>query len=489
MKLIRWVVAPLAALLVGFALVGVANAATQNWVVDFEGLAEDATPGALTSGAGITGPTLAGIVTVSGTSPMIFDATCAGGCSGGDTDLNQPAQGNVLIISEDGDSGDPDDSVFGGALAVAFTIFGVVTINSMYVMDQDDEGSASIQVFNGVTPVGGPIAVPATGDGGIVLVPIGLNGTSVVLTLEGSGAMGDVSFSVDTGDPPPPPDPAEITVVKAGGEAGVTYNVQLTHGLLENVDPFNLQSGDSHTQILFLGADYVVVELGAPAGVTYSSGCSGGPVLPGSSVTCTVTNPLPDEVLGTTAIVEKLLTSADPAFVGESVTFVISTTISGDTTVASAGLLDVFEHAHLGFVSADPACQLFANMPDASHSTVACDIGEVTPGTSGSPGSLTFSFELTFEALQPTSPGRTVNSVVAVLDDQQVGPATDDVEIIQTPTLPPAGDGSLGHDATSAANIFAVTFATLVLAVSGLWLAQGAVMYFGTRELWERDQS
>ena len=40
---------------------------------------------------------------------MVFDSTCTPGgtpaaCTGGDFDLFQPALGNVLIVSEDGDS-------------------------------------------------------------------------------------------------------------------------------------------------------------------------------------------------------------------------------------------------------------------------------------------------------------------------------------------------------------------------------------------------
>ncbi len=487
MRLIRWVAAPIAALLVGIALLGVANAATQNWVVDFEGLSEGATPGVLTPGLGITGPAAApGSVTISGSSPMIFDSNCGGGCTGGDDDLGV-GLGNVLIISEDGDAGDPDDSAFGGTLSASFSSFGVVTVDFVTVVDIEPVGS-TISVFNGITLVG-TVPVPVTGDGGTVVVAVGLPGDSVSVTLTSSGAIDNIAFTAEVDDPPPPPpaEPAEITVTKAGGEAGIDYSFQLTHGGLNQVDSFGLQSGDSHSQILFLAADYQVVEVGAPAGVTYSSGCSGNSVLPGASVTCTVTNPAA-EVLGTTAIVEKMLTSADPAFVGESVTFTIATMITGDTTV-TAGLVDTFEHDYLGFVSADPACVLIENMPDADHSIVACDIGEVTPGSSGSPGTLTFTFDLTFEALQPTTPARTVNSVVAVLGTDQIGPAIDDVEIIASPTLPPSGDGTLSDDAKSAVNIFAVAFASVVLAISGLWLGQGSVVYFGTRDLWQRDHS
>ena len=51
---------------------------------------------------------------------MLFDADCVGGCTGGDNDLFLQGAGNILIISEDNDSNDPDDSQFGGTISVDF---------------------------------------------------------------------------------------------------------------------------------------------------------------------------------------------------------------------------------------------------------------------------------------------------------------------------------------------------------------------------------
>ena len=87
----------------------VAIAMESTSVIDFEGTAPGDQPTTLSSGAGISGPPVPGSVIISGSrhGPMVFDATCGGGpasnCSGGDADLFQPAQGNVLILSEDGD--------------------------------------------------------------------------------------------------------------------------------------------------------------------------------------------------------------------------------------------------------------------------------------------------------------------------------------------------------------------------------------------------
>jgi hypothetical protein len=87
-------------------------------VIDFEGLAEGAIVSSVAYGAGISGDPVSGSVSVYGHNPvfagtnaaMIFDAACPGGCSGQDQDLFNAAQGKVLIVSEDLDQTDPDDS-------------------------------------------------------------------------------------------------------------------------------------------------------------------------------------------------------------------------------------------------------------------------------------------------------------------------------------------------------------------------------------------
>ncbi|MCH7592362.1 MAG: diacylglycerol kinase family lipid kinase [Planctomycetes bacterium] len=77
--------------------------------IDFEGLAEGATVSTVSCGTGMScSADPGGFVGVFGDSAdpgiqgnaaMIFDATCAGGCSGGDNDLFFPGHGNILIIT------------------------------------------------------------------------------------------------------------------------------------------------------------------------------------------------------------------------------------------------------------------------------------------------------------------------------------------------------------------------------------------------------
>ncbi len=94
-----------------------AIAISRKSVLDFEGIAPGAQPASISSGNGISGDPVPGVVGITtkspkGFGPMIFDSDCDGRrsrCTGGDPDLYAPGQGNSLIISEDGDSSDPDD--------------------------------------------------------------------------------------------------------------------------------------------------------------------------------------------------------------------------------------------------------------------------------------------------------------------------------------------------------------------------------------------
>ncbi len=127
---------------------------TQTAVIDFEGLAEGTIVSSVSYGAGISGDNLGGYVGVFAENPnfpgqnaaMIFDSTCPpentpAGCSGQDSDLFFPALGNILIISEDLDSSDPDDADLPDAYYdFDFSTWGagVVTIDSIVVGDVED---------------------------------------------------------------------------------------------------------------------------------------------------------------------------------------------------------------------------------------------------------------------------------------------------------------------------------------------------------------
>ncbi|MFW6195121.1 MAG: DUF7507 domain-containing protein, partial [Chloroflexota bacterium] len=187
--------------------------AASSATIDFEGLSEGAIVDSLSSGSGISGDPIPGSVSVFGTNPdvsgnaaMIFDATCTGGCTGGDDDLEKPELGNVLIISEDLDSSDPDDSDSKDAVfEFDYSGFGpgVVTVDSIDVLDIDiteDEGGATVQLFSG-----GPggtlldtVPIPQIGDNALSTIDVGVSGVDYMeVNLNGSGAIDNVEVSVE----------------------------------------------------------------------------------------------------------------------------------------------------------------------------------------------------------------------------------------------------------------------------------------------------
>jgi hypothetical protein len=119
------------------------------------------------------------------------------------------------------------------------------------------------------------------------------------------------------------------------------------------------------------------------------------------------------------------LTSADPAAVGETVTVRFTLTISDDTTITQVSLLHIFENKYLRYVGASPSkCVLVPTFPDRCHGAIACDVGTVTPGTPGRPGTVEFTCDVALEAVASTFPGRTVNEAIARLDPDGAGPAS-----------------------------------------------------------------
>lgn len=73
---------------------------------------------------------------------ILFNAECSGSsCSGQDPDLAAPGQGNILIISEDNDFDDPDDSRFGGTVVIDFDQ-AVTSLTSLVIdVDENDPGN------------------------------------------------------------------------------------------------------------------------------------------------------------------------------------------------------------------------------------------------------------------------------------------------------------------------------------------------------------
>lgn len=122
---------------------------------------------------------------------MIFDAANP---TGGDWDLSQPAQGNVLIISEDGDSSDPDDNAHGGTITA--TLDQPSTVNSIRILDTEEAGG-TVKLFAADGTLLSTVAIPAIPDRTQQVLDLGdvENVARVEITLVGSGAIDDFKFT------------------------------------------------------------------------------------------------------------------------------------------------------------------------------------------------------------------------------------------------------------------------------------------------------
>ena len=204
----------------------VATQSVQADSIDFEGIAEGTIVTEVTSVGG-EGP-----ISVEGRNPdfgeadaaMIFDSACDGGCSGQDPDLGTPnedfggpgigdggsagmpnqndtEQGNILIISEDLDSGDPDDvDVNGANVSFDFSALGTVTLESMLLIDvEGNETGAIVGLFSPENVLLDMVNLPPTGNNGTTTVGLGpTSGVShMEVVLNGSGAIDDIVFTVD----------------------------------------------------------------------------------------------------------------------------------------------------------------------------------------------------------------------------------------------------------------------------------------------------
>ncbi|MGF1581919.1 MAG: hypothetical protein ACFCD0_21550 [Gemmataceae bacterium] len=187
-------------------------------------------------------PTLTFDVESTGPAPaMIFDSANP---TGGDFDLGTPnrrfggpgkgfggafgpgenkeARGNILIISEDGDSSEPDDLATGGKLVFEFV--GPSRINTVNLIDMDDPQirkgpSGRIKLFGSDGATVGVVAIPTLGDNSFVSVDVGIDGVQkMVVELFGSGAVSEIDFT-GTGDL------TYSDVVLAPGYDGISFAV------------------------------------------------------------------------------------------------------------------------------------------------------------------------------------------------------------------------------------------------------------------------
>lgn len=209
----------IAAMTLGMAWSDCARSCKQTVVIDFEGIEEGTIIDTLTPGSGIGATSLTGSISISATSnggafgesttgnaAMIFDSTCTGGCSGRDRDLKAPEYGNTLIITEDGDTSDPDDAARGGSIHIDFSGFGpgVFDVCSFVGVDLEDQsGGLKLASFVGAISDTEVASIPGTDFSGVVdgeVITVDVNGangiSSITITTDDSGAYDEFELCV-----------------------------------------------------------------------------------------------------------------------------------------------------------------------------------------------------------------------------------------------------------------------------------------------------
>lgn len=119
---------------------------------------------------------------------MVFDSQNP---TGGDGDLETQVtmQGNILIVSEDGDSSDPDDAI-GGAITIDFD--NPAKVFAIKVIDTEEGGTVIVTIASGDTV---EIEIPQIANGGVAQVLIDLEDVvSMNIMINGSGGIDDLCY-------------------------------------------------------------------------------------------------------------------------------------------------------------------------------------------------------------------------------------------------------------------------------------------------------
>lgn len=154
---------------------------------------------------------------------MIFDSNKT---TGGDKDLRTSSQDNILIISEDNHSHDPDDNGKGGSIFITFDE--PETLESMTFIDTEDRPKLYLTLEDGSVE---KIYGPETSNGGVAKdFAINVEGVvSVEIVLKSSGAIDDIALGAKAGGA----QTAEVTITIDG--EGVPLSIEDdAFALLEN---------------------------------------------------------------------------------------------------------------------------------------------------------------------------------------------------------------------------------------------------------------
>ena len=237
-------------------------------VIDFEGFAAGTVIDNEYADLGVT-------ISATGGSnqAMIFDTFNP---TGGDYDLATNNQGNVLIISEDGDSHDPDDNARGGT--ITFDFDQATDISTISFLDIEEAGG-TIRSFDTNGNLIDSQAIPIMGDGGqadvnindddVARLEVSLSGSGAITGLEldgtysnvGTVVAGNVSDS-DKGFYTNPAKPEQI-IIEAEDMHLSGYRVEhVGDNIASGGEVIKLSSHDGHASTHFTGeSGYYQVEV------------------------------------------------------------------------------------------------------------------------------------------------------------------------------------------------------------------------------------
>lgn len=151
---------------------------------------------------------------------MIFDSNNP---TGGDSDLATNTQNNVLIISEDGNSNDADDSAKGGEIRFSFDE--PEDISSLTLIDNEE--GAWIGFFDENWNKTGEQWVSGQADNSVDVVALdGQNVSHMIVVLCGSGAIDDLVLGSTIEVPAYSYDTATVTVTIDGSSDGPVISVE-----------------------------------------------------------------------------------------------------------------------------------------------------------------------------------------------------------------------------------------------------------------------
>ena len=171
------------------------GAAMECGTIDFEGMATGSTLSLITgTDADFLGKGKVAVVgsigAVAENRAMIFNSSAP---TGGDNDLRTESQGQIVILSEDGDSRDPDDSAHGGSLRFHFS--GAITVESFILVDIDKPFQVFFEYNDDSEETIDRPGVGASQFGKIDVYRDDV--TAMTIQFPGSGALDDLRLCVD----------------------------------------------------------------------------------------------------------------------------------------------------------------------------------------------------------------------------------------------------------------------------------------------------